>query len=74
MTNIRDLPVSNNFSVIQALDSAKKEAESGNLQDVIVIGYDATGCLISRSSKMDRKSALWMIEMARAYILNPEDN
>jgi hypothetical protein len=70
--NIIGLPVSDNFTVMQALDSAKQLAESNNLQDVLVIGYDAEGRLILRNSKMDRKSAFWMIEQLRKHILDLE--
>jgi len=70
MTKIIDLPASNNYTVMQALDSAKKMAESDNLADVLILGYDAEGCLITRSSKMDKQGALWMIEQAKIWLLN----
>lgn len=40
------------------------------MADVLVIGYDRDGDLVIRSSRMDRKDALWLCEMARAWALN----
>lgn len=54
----------------QALLSALEFSESDNLQDVLVVGYDAAGDLVVRSSRMDRKDALWLSEQLRQYALD----
>ncbi len=43
------------------------------LQDVIIIGYDTDGEFVVRSSAMDRKEALWLLECARAHTVCPEN-
>ena len=53
----------------QALLSALEFANNDNMQDVIVVGYDANGGLIVRSSRMDRKEALWLSEQLRKHVL-----
>jgi len=40
------------------------------MTDVLIIGYDEDGLLKIRSSKMDRKNALWLIESAKRDILS----
>jgi hypothetical protein len=70
MVKVVDLPASISFTVIQALDSAKQLAENENLQDVLIIGYNGEGKLAIRSSKMDRKSALWLLETAKGHVLD----
>lgn len=57
------------FTVEQALHSALQDAES--LDDVIIVGYDKDGELFVRSSAMDRKLSLWILEQAKIYTLNP---
>jgi len=53
----------------QALLSALEFANNDNLQDVLVVGYDGDGVLLVRSSRMDRKDALWFSEHLRRYAL-----
>jgi hypothetical protein len=60
------LPASEHYTPIQALQSVLNE----DLDDVLVIGYDKSGELIIRSSKMNRADALFMIEKARDWTLN----
>ena len=53
----------------QALQSARQFAEHGGLQDCLVVGYDSDGDLFVRSSRMDRKLALWFAEQLKVYAL-----
>ena len=48
---------------------ALAHAKAGRLQDVLIVGYDANGDLYVRSSRMDRKDALWLSEQLRKYAL-----
>jgi len=48
----------------QALNSALQ----ANLDEVLIIGTDQDGKHFTRSSKMDRKSALWLIKWAERWI------
>lgn len=57
----------------QALLSAIEFANNDNLQDVLVVGYDGDGDLLVRSSRMDRKDALWLSEQLRRYALGEVD-
>lgn len=54
----------------QALLSALEFANNNNLQDVLIVGYDGDGDLLVRSSRMDRKDALWLSEQLRIYALD----
>lgn len=69
MSNILALPPSDTFTPQQALRSALEFADNDNLQDVLIVGYDGNGDLLVRSSKLDRKEALWMAEQLRLYVL-----
>ena len=69
---ITTLPASTTFTPKQALLSAMEFVENDNLQDVLIIGYDGDGELIIRSSRMDRKDALWLSELLRNWALNAE--
>lgn len=62
------LPPTTTMTVEQALASAQRE----NLHDVLVVGYDPEGELVIRSSRMQRKDALWLCEMLREHILQLE--
>ena len=50
----------------QALHSALADAENG-MQDVLIIAYDADGCLYIRSSKMTCAEALFMANKAMRW-------
>ncbi len=67
MNNVIGLPASTTMTVQQALDSTKEMA--ARLTDVLIVAYDDDGDLFVRSSRMDRKDALWMSEMLRLYAL-----
>lgn len=68
MADIHTLPVSAHLTVEQALDVAKRDFSDA--KDVLMIFYDADGELCMRSSHMDRKSALWMLEKAKQWTLD----
>jgi hypothetical protein len=68
MTKIVELPASTSFTVEQALHSA---LQSG-IKEVLIIGFYDDGDLFIRSSKMDRRNALWMIKKAEKHCINEE--
>jgi hypothetical protein len=51
-----------NMSVEECLAYCRTEQE--DYKDVMVVAYDVDGALIVRSSRMDRKDALWMLTAA----------
>jgi len=65
MSNLLAFPPSETFTVGQALDSASAMRES--LTEVLIVGFDTDGDLYVRSSRMDRKDALWLSELLRQY-------
>ena len=67
--NVIALPASESFTPEQALKSALEFVRGDNLTDVLVIGYDADGDLLIRSSKMSRCDAVFMIEKAKQWAL-----
>lgn len=67
--NIFAFPPTDTMTPEQALQSALQLAEHGGLQDCLVVGYDSDGDLFVRSSRMDRKLALWLAEQLRLYAL-----
>lgn len=66
---ITSLPATTTFNPRQALLSAMEFSDNDNLQDVLIVGYDGNGELLIRSSRMDRKDALWLAEMLRDWAL-----
>lgn len=69
MKNVIAFPATDTMTPEQALLSALDFAKNDNMQDVLVVGYDGDGALIVRSSRMDRKDALWLSEQLRKYAL-----
>ena len=69
MKNVIAFPATDTMTPEQALLSALEFAKNDNMQDVLVVGYDGAGELIVRSSRMDRKDALWLSEQLRKYAL-----
>lgn len=67
--NVFAFPPTDTMTPEQALQSALQLAEHGGLQDCLVVGYDSDGDLFVRSSRMDRKLALWLAEQLRLYAL-----
>lgn len=68
MSNLIQLALPENTSVKDALSAALEE--HGKLTAVIIIAYEDENLYV-RSSKMDRKSALWMLEQAKIHALSP---
>lgn len=64
MNKVLPFPAATTMTPQQALDSAKALEP----MDVLVIGYDQNGELLVRSSRMDRKDALWLVEAAKRYV------
>jgi hypothetical protein len=64
------LPASVNFTPEQALRSALEFCRNENLTDVLIVGYDADGGLITRSSKITRAEGLFLLEKAKDWIMN----
>ncbi len=67
--NVFAFPATVTMTPEQALLSALEFTRTGNMQDVLVVGYDGDGRLVVRSSRMDRKEALWLSEQARRHAL-----
>ena len=66
---IHTLPASTTLTPEQALASVAMT----ELTDVLIVGYDVDGDLYVRSSRMDRKDALWMAEMLKRWALGEEN-
>ena len=71
MKQVHELPAAVTFTPELALKSMLNFSERNDLTDVVCIGYDSNGELIIRSSKMDRKDALWMAEQLKMWALDP---
>lgn len=69
MSNIYEFPATENYTVEQALNKCLTEE---GLEDVLIVGYDTEGDLVIRSSKMDRKTALFLLKKAEQWTLNYE--
>ena len=52
-------------SVDEALDDAKRLG----LTEVLIVGTNSIGNVVTRSSRMDRKSALWLLEVAKVWVI-----
>ena len=59
------LPASTTYTAEQALNSALM----AGLTDVLVLGYDAAGVLIIRTSKMTRAEGLFMAKKAEQWAM-----
>lgn len=69
MNTVLRFPATTTMTVEQALASA----EAANLRDVLICGYDEDGDFIVRSSRMDRKDALWLAEMMKRHALDVDN-
>ena len=69
MKNVLAFPATVTMTPEQALLSALEFAQNDNMYDVLVVGYDGDGVLVVRSSRMDRRDALWLSEQLRKYAL-----
>jgi len=65
MTRILNFPLSETLTVDLALKSAITASEL--LSTVLIVGYYKDGRMFVRSSRMDRKDALWLSEQLRDY-------
>ena len=65
--NVIELGPTVNMTVDECIAYAKRRSE--DLQDVMVIGCDADGDVISVSSQMTRAEALWLVEYIKLNIL-----
>ena len=66
---VHNLPASTTLTPEQALASVAMT----ELTDVLIVGYDVDGDLYVRSSRMDRKDALWLAEMLKRWALGEEN-
>lgn len=72
LDKIIEFPASTSFNPEQAMDSMKRMEPT----DVLIIGYCDSGCgdgrskLVHRSSRMTRAEALFLLENAKAWVLN----
>ena len=67
--NLYTLPPRDDLSVGEMLSQCANEVATGFLESGIVVGLDRNGGLLIRSSKMSRKDALWLLELARQHVI-----
>lgn len=67
MTNLIRLPPTTSMTAQQALATCLTDAESGHLQDVLIIGYDADGDLFIRSSRLTCAEAFFLASKAARW-------
>ena len=48
----------------------QRDAQEAGLTECLIVGYDADGRLVLRSSGMARRDALWLIEQAKRHALD----
>ena len=71
MENVIALPTGAR-TPLKTLLSVMEFANNGNLQDVIIVGYDGDGELLVQSSDMSRADALWLVEHLRKHVLDED--
>lgn len=69
MSTVHNFPVSDTMTPELAIESAKAVGYT----EVLIVGYDADGALVFRSSRMSRKDALWLCEKMKAWALDGGD-
>lgn len=67
MTNLIRLPPTTTLTAEQALKAALMDAESNHLADVLICGYDETGGLYIRSSRLTCAEAFFMANKAALW-------
>lgn len=67
MTNLIRLPAATTMTAEQALQSALVDAESTHLQDVLIVGYDESGSLYIRSSRLTCAEAFFLASKAARW-------
>lgn len=69
VSNLTTLQPRDDLSAFGVLSHCANEARSGKLASAIVIGLSADGELLVRCSRMSRKDALWLLELAKQHAL-----
>jgi len=54
----------------KTVEQAIIDAQNCNLTDILILGWDDSGSLVTRSSHLTRAEALFMIEYSKLDILN----
>ena len=67
MTNLIRLPATTTMTAEQALQSALVDAESNDLTDVLIIGYNYDGTLYIRSSRLTCSQAFFLASKAARW-------
>ncbi len=67
MSNLIRLPPTTTMTAEQALESALVDAKGPHLQDVLIIGYDESGDLFIRSSRLTCAEALFLANKAMRW-------
>jgi len=67
MSNLIRLPPTSNMTAQQALATCMTDAEEGNLNDVLIVGYDADGDLFIRSSRLTCAEAFFLASKAARW-------
>lgn len=62
------LPPSSHFTVQQALDYTQQAVNSGNIKDIMIVGWRKDGEIYSISSHMSREWALWLLHELQDYV------
>ena len=66
---LHTLPPRDDLSAFGVLSHCANEARTGFMESAIVVGMGSDGQLLVRCSKMSRKDALWLLELARLNVL-----
>lgn len=70
MSKVVELPVNSmNLSVPELCDSIKAD----NPSELICIGYIDGELMIRSANRLSRKDSLWLLEVARKWVLEPLD-
>ena len=73
-SNIVSIPTAAMATPERLLEDALRMAKDGELTDTIVIGHDADGAItIMSSGGVLNKDALWMLEVAKGLVLDPDE-
>ncbi len=67
MTNLIRLPPTTSMTAEQALATCMTDAQSGHLQDVLIVGYNSKGELFIRSSRLTRAEAFFLASKAARW-------
>jgi hypothetical protein len=67
--NVIRLAASESFTAELALKYVMRKCYDQDVQDVLIVGYDSGGSLISVSSRMTRADALFLLEKAKEWVM-----